>query len=85
MSTSISEFLIRIHHFQGFTGGTSAKNSLANVGEKACGFNPWAQKIPCRRAWQHSPVFLPGESRGQRSLVGYCLWGCKESDTTEAT
>ena len=30
-------------------------------------------------------VFLPGESHGHRSLVGYCLWGCKESDTTEAT
>ena len=32
-----------------------------------------------------TPVFLPGESQGQRSLVGFCLWGCTESDTTEAT
>ena len=32
---------------------------------------PWAEKIPWRRAWQSTPVFLPGESHGQRSLVGY--------------
>ena len=37
-----------------------------------------------RRKWQPTPVFLPGESQG-RSLVGYRLWGCTESDTTEAT
>ena len=38
-----------------------------------------------RRKWQPTPVFLPGETQGQRSLVGYPLWGCTESDTTEAT
>ena len=42
-------------------------------------------RIPWRRAWQPTPVVLPGESHGQRSLVGYSLWGHKESDTTEAT
>ena len=36
-----------------------------------------------RRKWQPTPVFLLGESQGQRSLVGCCLWGCTESDTTE--
>ena len=35
------------------------------------------------RPWQPTPGFLPGESHGQRSLVGYSPWGCKESDTTE--
>ena len=35
------------------------------------------------RAWEPTPVFLPGESHGQRSLAGYSLWGCEESDTTE--
>ena len=40
-------------------------------------------KIPWRRKWQPSPVPLPGKSHGQRSLVGYSPWGCKESDTTE--
>ena len=46
-------------------------------------FDPWVGKIPCRRKWQPSPVFLPGEFRGQRSLMGYSPWGCKESDMTE--
>ena len=36
-----------------------------------------------RRKWQPTPVVLPGESHGQRSLVGYSPWGCKELDTTE--
>ena len=36
-----------------------------------------------RRKWQPTPVFLPGESHGQRSLEGYSPWGCRESDTTE--
>ena len=38
---------------------------------------------PWRRKWQPAPVFLPGESRGQRSLAGYSPWGCKELDMTE--
>ena len=38
-----------------------------------------------RRKWQPTPVFLPGESQGRGSLVGCCLWGRTESDTTEAT
>ena len=42
-----------------------------------------SQKIPWRRKWQPTPVFLPGKSHGQRSLVGYSPWGCKESYTTE--
>ena len=46
-------------------------------------FEPWVGKIPWRRKWQPIPVLLPGKSHGQRSLVGYSLWGCKESDTTE--
>ena len=49
------------------------------------GFNPGVGKIPCRRAWQPTPVFLPRESHGQRSLAGYSPWCCRELDTTEAT
>ena len=41
----------------------------------------WVRKIPWRRKWQPAPVFLPEESHGQRSLVGYGPWGHKESDT----
>ena len=44
----------------------------------------WVGKIPWRRAWQPTPVFLPGESHGQRNLEGYSQ-GHKESETTEAT
>ena len=47
------------------------------------GFDPWVGKIPWRRKWQPTPVFLPGESHGQRSLVVYSPRGSKESDTTE--
>ena len=46
-------------------------------------FDSWIGKFPWRRAWQPTPVFLPGESHGQRNLVGYGPWGLKELDTTE--
>ena len=39
--------------------------------------DPWVGKIPWRRKWQLTPVFLPGESHGQRSLAGCSPWGCK--------
>ena len=45
--------------------------------------SPWVGKILWRRAWQPTPVFLPGQSHGQRSGEGYSPWGHKESDTTE--
>ena len=44
---------------------------------------PLGQEDPCRREWLPTPVFLPGESHGQRKWAGYSLWGCKESDVTE--
>ena len=47
------------------------------------GFDPWVRKIPWRRKWQPTPVYLPGESHGQRSLVGYSPWHCKGLDMTE--
>ena len=46
---------------------------------------PGVRKIRWRRKWQSTPVFLPGESHGQRSLVGYSPWGHAEFDTTEHT
>ena len=52
----------------------------------ASGFNYlWLPFRQWRRKWQPTPVFLPGESQGQRSLVGCCLWGRTESDTTDVT
>ena len=52
---------------------------------KRCRFDPWVGKIPWRRAWQLTPVFLPGESHGQRSLAGYSPWDHKESDMAKHT
>ena len=46
-------------------------------------FNPWVRKIPWRSEWLPTPVFLPGESYGQRSLASYSPWGHKELDMTE--
>ena len=63
------------------------KNPLASAGDarEICRFNPWVGKILWRRAWQPTPVFMLGESHGQRSVVGNSPWGCKESDTAEMT
>ena len=63
----------------GFPSGASGKNPAANAGDT------WVRKIPWRRAWQPIPVFLPGESHGQRSLVGYSPWGRTESGMTQVT
>ena len=46
-------------------------------------FDPWAGKIPWGTKWLPTPVFVPEEFHGQRSLEGYSPWGCKELDTTE--
>ena len=62
----------------------TGKESTYNVGR--CGrhrFDPWVGKIPWSRKWQPTLVFLPGQSHGQKSLVGYSPWGHKELDTTE--
>ena len=48
-------------------------------------FSPWVRKIPWRREWQPTAVFLPGEFHGQRNLEDYSPSGHKESDTTGAT
>jgi len=68
----------------GFPGGAVVRNLPANVGDiRDLGSIPGSGKIPWRRAWQPIPVFLPGESHGQRSLVGYSSKGRKELDITE--
>ena len=68
----------------GFPGGSGVKNPPANAGRhRRHGFHPWVGKMPWRRKWQPTPIFLPGEFHGQRSLTGYSPWGCKESDMTE--
>ena len=59
------------------------KNLTCSVGDR--GSLPESGKIPWRREWLSTPVFLPGKSHGQRNLEDYSPWGCKESDTTEVT
>ena len=65
----------------GFPGSSDPKESTGNVED--LGSIPWLGRFPWRRAWQPTPVFLPGESHRQRGLVGYSPWGHKESDKTE--
>ena len=67
----------------GFLGGASGKELSCQC--RRCWryrFNPCVRKIPCRREWLPTPVFLPGEFHEQRR-VGYSPWCCKESDMTE--
>ena len=57
------------------------KDSPANA--EYSGLVSGSRKIPWRRKWQPTPVFLPGESHGQSSLEGYSSWGRKELDSTK--
>ena len=77
-------FSVRLFFSEGipsFPGGSEVKASAWNEGDP--GLTPWVGKIPWRRKWQPTPVLLPGESHGGRSLVGCSPWGHKQWDTTE--
>ena len=69
---------------------TEDPGRLQSMGSLRVGYD-WATSLSLftfmhwRRKWQPTLVFLPGESQGPGSLVGYCLWGRTELDTTEAT
>ena len=67
--------------FKGIPWFLSGKESACNAGDQ--GPIPGLGKIPWRRKWHPTPVFLPGKSYGWRSLAGYSPWGHKESDMTE--
>jgi len=67
-----------------FSGGASGREPACQCRKpKRSGLDPWVGKIPWRRKRQPTPVFLPGESHRERSLVGCSPGGCKESHTTE--
>ena len=66
---------------KGFPGGVRGKEPACQNRRRE--FNPWVGKSPWRRTWQPTPVFLPRESRGWRSLVGCSPWGCTEPGTAE--
>ena len=68
--------------FLDFSGGLDGKRICLQCRRPK--FNPWVGKILWRSEWQRTPVFLPRlEFHGQRSLVSYSPWGCKELDMTE--
>ena len=70
----------------GLSGGPSSKElTCQNRRLRRPGFHPWFGKIPWRREWQLTPVFLPGESHEQRSLMGYSPWVPIGSGMTEVT
>ena len=66
---------------QGFLDGSDGEVPVCNAGD--LGPIPGEGRTPWRRKWQPTPVVLPGKSHGQRSLVGYSPWGCKELDTAK--
>ena len=72
-----------IHTVKGF--GVVNEAEVDVFLELSCFFFVVQWMLAWRRKWQPSPVFLPGESQGQGRLVGCCLWGRTESDTTEET
>ena len=59
-----------------FPGGATGKEPACHCTRRGGReFDPWVRKIPWKRAWKPTPVFLPGESHGQRSLAGYSAIG----------
>ena len=79
-------FNIKISGKKGLPLWLSSKESICKCRRhRRHGFDPWVRKIFWRRKWLPTPVFLPGESQGQSSLVGYSPWGHKKSDRTEVT
>jgi len=65
----------------GFPGGSDSKESACSTGD--LGLIPGSGRFPWSREWLPSPVFLPREFHGRRSLVGYSPWGHKEPEMTE--
>ena len=77
-------FKCRYRPHWGFPGGTNGKEPTCQCRRcKRLGFYHLVGKIPWRRAGKSTPVFWPGESHGQRSLLGFRLQSVKESETTE--
>ena len=87
LSTICSNCFLQIYLSLGkpcFPGGASYKESACQWRRcKRLRFDPWVGKIPWRRKWQSTPVFLTGKFHRQRRLMGYSAWGLKELDTTE--
>ena len=86
MNVSVCVYIyiyMHISFYDGFPGGSVVKNLPASAGDMRCGFNFQIRKIPWRRKWQPTPIILPKESHGQRSLAGCSPQGHKELEMTE--
>ena len=81
----MTELLVLETTNKGFPGDSVVKNLSADTGNRRHRFDPWVGKIPWRRAWQPTPLFLPGEPHRQRCLAGSGPQGHTELDTTEGT
>ena len=84
MSVNLSHSWVVVAILIGFQMVLVVKNPPVNAGAKWHGFNPWVRKIPWRKKWQPTPVFMPGKFHGQRRLAGISPWDHKELDTTES-
>ena len=67
---------------EGFPGGSVLKGTTCQC--KRLGFDPWVGKMPWKRKWQPTLVFLPGKSHGKRTLAGYSPWGHRRVGHTQA-
>ena len=79
--TRLSDFPSLHNVAEGLPWWLSSKEPACQY--RRCRFNPCVRKIPWRRKWHPTPVFLPVKSHGQRSLAGYSAWSWKEWVTTE--
>ena len=77
----VVEIHTHTHTHTCFLGGSDSNESACLCGKPR--FDPWVKKILWRREWQPTPVFMPGEFHGQRTLVGYSPWLHRELEMTE--
>ena len=73
-----TQLLTHIYVYMGFPSGASGKESACQCRRQKTGLGSLGWEDPLEEAWQPTPIFLSGKSHGQRSLVGYNLWGRKE-------
>ena len=83
MGNAQPQTLPQIYYIRTSLGHKKKKKKKNLLSMQETCFDPWVGKIPWRKEWQPTPVFLPGESHGQRSLAGYSPWGHEEMDMTE--
>ena len=80
------QFILPVGVSWGLSDDTCSKESASQCRRhKRCEFDPQIVRMPCRRAWQATPVLLPGKSHGQRSLPGCSPQSCKESGKIDMT